>query len=194
MKTFLYIILPLCLALPALGQVDTLQPDWVVGVHGVAGLPVGSLQDNADVGFGAMAWAGYMVNHSFELSLKGGYLHFGGKGFEIPFVGVELPAPALNVIPLLLSGKAFLSPPGDVRLYADGDLGLYILRRELSIAGFGLSSQTDNKFGVSPGIGLQARLGSFATGDARLGYTAVFTDGATSQWIGIGLGLEFGLK
>ncbi|HUL44699.1 MAG TPA: outer membrane beta-barrel protein [Bacteroidota bacterium] len=176
-------------------QTTSTVGNWRVGVGLDAGLPTGDFNNVSSFGIGGHVGAGYVVDPNAVLSLKIGYLHFSGKDVTVtvdtPLGPVTETASggSLSVVPILVGGKYFFSPPGDMRWYGAADIGLYII----SASGGG-SSASSSKFGVSPAFGGQFKAGDNMWVDAHVNYTDVFTDVSSSSWIGIGVGLIFDLK
>lgn len=167
-------------------QTTSAVGNWRVGVGLDAGLPTGDFNNASSFGIGGHVGAGYVVDPNAVLSLKVGYLHFSGKDVTI---GNTTTSVSWGVVPILVGGKYFFNPPGDMRWYGAADIGLYIL----SASGGG-ESASSSKFGISPAVGGQFKAGDNMWVDAHVSYTDVFTDVTSTSWIGIGVGLIFDLK
>ncbi len=58
---------------------------------------------------------------------------------------------------------------------------------------FSNSGSSSSDFGVTPSVGAQFKAGDNMNVDVHAGYAIVFTSGTTSSWLGLGVGLTFGL-
>jgi opacity protein-like surface antigen len=156
---------------PAVGAVS-------IGFGAEAGVPVGDLKNASDFGIGGMGWIAYDVDPSLTLTGKVGYISFSGKS----------PAPSLNIIPVLVGGRYMLTPAMEVtsmRSYIGVDAGLY----SMSASGFNSST----KFGIAPALGAQFSAGPAMDVDIHVSYATIFSDPSSSSWVGVGIGLEFGM-
>jgi hypothetical protein len=149
-----------------------------IGFGAEAGVPVGDLKNASDFGIGGMGWIAYDVDPSLTLTGKVGYISFSGKS----------PAPSLNIVPILVGGRYMLTPAMEVtsmRSYIGVDAGLY----SMSASGFNSST----KFGIAPALGAQFSAGPTIDIDIHVSYATIFSDPNSSSWVGVGVGLEFGM-
>ena len=193
MKRIVFAVVLALLALSAISfaQSTSTVGNWRVGVGLEAGLPTGDFNNASSFGIGGRVGAGYVIDPNAVLSLKLGYLHFSGKDVTVPISLTQTTTTnvSMSVIPILVGGKYFFNPPGDMRWYGAADVGLYVM----SASGGG-ESASSSKFGISPAVGGQFKAGDNMWVDAHVNYTDVFTDVTSSSWIGIGVGLIFDLK
>ena len=122
-------------------------------------------------------------------------MNFSGKDVSDPFTGGTINT-KMGVIPIVLGGKYYFMP-GDTRVYGQANVGLYVLTASASetVSDVSVSASTNtSKFGVSPILGAQFKAGDKMWVDAHANYTAVFTEGSTTSWVGFGVGLVFDLQ
>ncbi len=148
-----------------------------LGVGVEVAIPSGDFSTFYSLGIGGLATYGYEVNPDLMLTLKAGYLSFSGKdinGYTVP---------TSSVVPVLAGAKYFFMP-GETRFYGSVDAGMYF---------FSNSGSSSSEFGVTPNVGVQFKAGDKMNADVHVGYANVFTSGSTTSWIGLGVGLTFGL-
>ncbi len=195
MKKLAIMVALLIIALPLYGQ--TAGPSqWSIGVGAEGGVPVGDFNNASNFGIGGLAFVGYNgFDPAFQLTLSSGYVHFSGKDISDPFTGGTINT-KWGIIPIVLGGKYYFMP-GDTRVYGQANVGLYVLSASadetVGSATVSVSSST-SKFGVSPVLGAQFKAGDKMWVDVHANYSAVFTEGSTTSWVGFGLGLVFDLE
>lgn len=152
------------------------------GVFGGATIPIGDLSDGAKTGFNV----GGLVNFTippFPLGLRadvsyqrlnlkngldGNYSLFGGD------------LNALFTVPL----------EGTVTPYLTGGVGFYRITTDVTVTGLGSGSNSQNKFALNGGGGLQFNLSGISTFvEAR--YLYIFTDVTKTSMIPISVGITF---
>jgi len=178
MKKVTFILIGLCLiGLPVFSQAQTGNMSLGIGLE--TGVPSGDLSNASSFGIGGLAVGSYDVDQNLAVNVKIGYLRFSGKDN----------AGSLGIIPILAGVKYFLTPKLEttsMRVYAAGDVGLYSASPE--------GGNSSTKFGVSPILGARFEAGSNMDVDLHVNYTTVFTDVSSTSWMGVGVGLVFGLK
>lgn len=183
MKRVVFILFATLIAFGALAQA---QGTWAVGIGGDVAVPVGDFSNFAKLGIGGSGWVGYMVDQNLTVTGKVGVLSFSSKDetFNDPILGpITLSGPSSTVIPILVGVRYFFMPPADMRVYGSAEVGMY-----------NINNNVGTKFGFSPALGAQFKAGDNMNVDVRANYTTVTTEGSSSSWVGVGLGLEFGLK
>ena len=170
--TLLLVLLTVA-SVPAFAQ--TTSGGWGVGFGGDVGIPVGDLSNGAQVGFGGNGWVGYMVDQNLTVTGKAGVISFSAKTGYTPS--------SVTVVPILVGARYFFMPPADMRVYGHAEAGV-----------FNISNGGGTKFGFAPTLGAQFKAGDNMNVDVHANYTYVSTDFTSSSWVGVGIGLEFGLK
>ena len=158
---------------------------WTVGVGGEVGVPTGDFNTAYSAGFGGMGTVGYVVDPNFTVTGKVGFLSFSGKEITGTIGGVaySVTPPSLTIIPILVGGRYYFMPPADMRVYGSVDLGM-----------FNVNNNVGTKFGFSPALGAMFKAGDNMNVDVHANYTSVSTEGSSSSWIGVGIGLNWDLK
>ncbi len=150
-----------------------------LGVSAETAVPMGDLSNSSNFGIGGLALGSYDIDQNLAINVKVGYLRFSGKDNY----------GSLGMVPILVGVKYFLTPPMEttsMRVYAAADAGLYMLSSE--------GGNSTTKFGVSPILGARFKAGDNMDVDLHAAYSVVFTDVSSSSWVGVGLGLVFGLQ
>jgi hypothetical protein len=171
-----------------------------IGVGAEAAIPMGDFSNATSFGIGGLALGSYDIDENLAVNLKAGYLHFSGKDQTVPGGGTA--STSYGIIPILIGAKYFFTPAMNetsMRPYGAADVGLFVRSYTAPsytvgniIYGGGSTSSTD--FGVSPILGARFKAGDSMDVDVHANYTAVFTSGSTISWVGVGLGLVFGLQ
>jgi opacity protein-like surface antigen len=182
MKKIAYMFFAIAL-LSLVGGCAAYAQQMTLGVNGEVALPMGTFADVAGVGFGGTALFGYQIDPNLTLTGRVGYLTFAEK---------ETDWPTWSTIPILVGARYFFMPEGDMRVYGAAELGLYSVSLSASVGDIDVST-TETKFGFSPSLGAQFKVGDNMNLDAHLNYSYISTEGDAINWIGLGVGLEFGL-
>jgi opacity protein-like surface antigen len=183
MKKFAYIFVAIAL-LSLAGGCAAYAQQMSLGINGEVALPMGTFGDVSGVGFGGTALFGYQIDPNITLTGRVGYLSFSEKedGF-----------PTYSVMPILVGGRYYFMPEGeDMRMYGAAELGLYNVAWKWSFMGMDFDD-SEMKFGFAPAVGAQFKVGDNMNLDAHLNYSYISTEGDAINWLGIGIGLEFGL-
>lgn len=150
-----------------------------LGIGAEGALPMGDLSNGVNFGIGGIGMIAYSIDPNLSLTGKIGYQTFSAKAG----------GGSLNVVPILVGARYFLMPAIEttsMRSYISADAGIYAM----SASGGGASS---TKFGIAPALGAQFAAGTNMNVDLHVNYTVVFSDPSSSSWLGIGVGLEFGM-
>jgi len=188
MKKFVFVFaVLLCFSLSAYSQ------NMVLGFSVGGGLPMGTFKDISDFGFGGTAIFGYSVDPNIMLTGRAGYFSFSGK--EITVFDEKFKT-SYGIIPILVGARYFFMPEGDTRVYGAAEIGLYSLTSKVKTTILDVTveaSTTESKFGFAPTLGAQFKAGDNLNVDVHVNYSYVATEGDALNWIGFGVGLEFGL-
>jgi hypothetical protein len=179
------------MSLPLFGQ-EPAAGSVMLGIGAEAGVPTGDFNNFSSFGIGGIATGVYAVDQNFWLSLKAGYLRFSGKDytymtidpFTLSLVQVTTSAGSMNIIPIVVGGRYFFMPPADMRVYGGVDAGLYMLS----------DGNSTSKVGLAPALGAIFKAGEKLDVDVHANYSIVFTDVSNTSWVGVGVGLLFGLQ
>lgn len=173
------------------------QGSWVLGAGIEGAVPVGDFNNVTSFGIGGMATGGYIIDPNAMLYARVGYLHFSGKDYTyetfdpITFQVITATAnTSYSIVPILVGGRYYFMPPGDLRVYGAGEVGLYSLSASAS-SGSSSVSASSTKFGIAPTLGMQFKAGDKMDVDVHANYSIVFTDVSNSSWVGFGVGLLF---
>ena len=186
MNKIMFVLFAVLIAFSASAQS---QGTWAVGVGGDVAVPIGDFSNFSKVGIGGTAWAGYLVDENLSITGKVGVLSFSGKDFTASYtlLGVTtsttVTGASTTIIPILVGARYFFMPPADMRVYGSADVGMY-----------NIGNGGGTKVGFAPSLGAQFKAGDNMNVDVRANYTTITTEGSSSSWVGVGIGLEFGLK
>jgi opacity protein-like surface antigen len=175
-KIFGVFVAVLLLCVPVLSQETSGQ--WSVGVGLETGVPTGDFNTGYSFGIGGLANLRYVIDQNLSFGVKAGYMTFSAK--EI----AGLTGNNINVIPILVGAQYFLTPPMEttsMRVYAAGDLGLFMLS----------NGNSESKFGFAPILGAQFKAGDKMYVDVHANYTIIPADPSAFSWVSAGIGLEF---
>ena len=180
-QAVLVAILVVACSISAFGQATG---SWRVGVGAEGGIPIGDFSNFASLGIGGIVKASYVVDPTFEVTLKTGYLSFSGKDITVTFLGVSttVSGGSAGIIPILVGGKYYFMP-GDTRVYGDAEVGM-----------FSISNGGGTKFGFAPALGAEFKAGDKMWVDVHGNYSYISTDVISTSFIGFGVGLVFDLQ
>jgi opacity protein-like surface antigen len=181
-------------SLPGVQKKQVMDQRWSVGVGLEGGIPTGDFSDISNFGIGGLAWGGYSVDPNLTITAKSGYVHFGGKDFNVSGTTVKT---AYGIIPIVVGGRYYFTPSGETRVYGGADVGLYLLNASASTTVSGITvsaSENTSKFGFSPVLGVTMKAGEKKAVDIHGNFSYVATEGSSLTWIGFGVGLQFDLK
>ena len=165
-----------------------------VGVNVEGGIPMGDFADISSFGIGGTGVFVYNVDPNLSITGRVGYLNFSGK--DIDLVDFKLKT-SYGIIPVLAGARYYFMPEGDTRVYGAAELGIYMLSVKASTTVLGYSvdvTSSESKFGFAPTFGAQFKVGDKMNLDAHVNYSYVSTEGSALNWIGFGIGLEFGIN
>ena len=182
MKKFAYLFVAVTV-LTLAGGCAAYSQQMSLGINGEVALPMGTFSDVAGVGFGGTALFGYQIDPNLTLTGRVGYLTFSEK---------ETDWPTWSAIPILVGARYYFMPEGDMRVYGAAELGLYSVTLKATVLGLDIST-SESDFGFAPTLGAQFKVGDNMNLDAHLNYSYISTEGDAINWIGLGVGLEFGL-
>ena len=175
----LVLMLIVIMALPSFAQ-----GTWSVGAALAGGNPMGDFGNFAKLGMGGVVWGAYNLDQNLSLTGKIGYLSFSGKDVTI---GIHTYTyDATTIMPILVGGKYFFMPPGDMRVYGALELGMY----NINVAGIGSAT----KVGFAPSVGGQYKIADKMNLDLNINYTYISTDNTSSTYLGFALGVEYALQ
>ncbi len=147
-----------------------------------ASLPLGDFGDAAEVGFhiGAL---GEFAQPTWPFAFRGEitYHRHGAKD-------IDGNASVLSFVPNIIF--PFGDPAATARPYIIGGLGLHRVSVEIDVPGFGDAEETETKFGLNVGGGINFNLAGFDTFiEAR--WHSVFTSGESTNFIPLSFGFKF---
>jgi len=192
MKKIAYLFIAVAL-LTLVGGCAAYAQQMSLGINGEIAMPLGTFKDISDMGFGGTALFGYQIDPNITLTGRAGYLSFSGKDFDLGSMKVKT---SYGIIPILVGGRYYFMPDGDTRVYGAAEVGLYMLSAKATVTylGYDVSATTSSsKFGFAPAIGAQFKVGDKMNLDAHVNYSYIAAEGDALSYIGLGVGLEFGL-
>jgi outer membrane protein W len=154
-----------------------------LGVGGGLGLPMGDMGDYMKMGFGANVSGKYMLNDNMALGLNLGYHMFSAKD---EFGGSDV---KFTVIPIAPSFTYYFATEG-FKPYVGTDLGFYMCKSKNDITGY---DESATKLGFAPTVGFEYELSDKMGLDVNAKYNYITTEGSATTYIGINVGLVFGL-
>jgi hypothetical protein len=159
-----------------------------ISVQAGVNLPMGNFGDAVGMGFGG--GVSYVHSLSPELWLSGsvGYHTFGAKedipGFDFTFTTIPI-----------MAGVGYALGAGDFVPYLHGALGLHMTTVKVEMTLFGQSfsaEETGSDLGVTPSAGFLYYFAPTTALNVNLGYNMIFTEGETTNYLGILAGVMFG--
>jgi outer membrane protein W len=165
-----------------------------VSVQAGVDLPMGSFGDFYDMGFGGGVT--YVHSLSPELSLTGsvGYHTFSKEFSEPDPAGTIVSKNTFSTIPIM-AGVGYALGTGEFVPYIHGAVGLHLMTfdSEETQAGVTASSSTsESKFGFVPSAGFLYYFAPTTALNVNAGYNMIFTEGETTNYLGILAGVMFG--
>jgi len=194
-KIFVLIIIPLFMC-----SYQSIAQKATLGVSGELGFPLGDFGNAVGTGAGGIATIGFYTSPNVMLNFKTGYLSFSGNDLSATYENYSLNiSSGWGVVPFVFGAKIFCNaePP---RFYCSAEFGMYALSvsatasltgGDYSFSGSGSTSETD--FGVAPGVGVQFHTSEINNIDLHLNYTHVITEESSADWLGLGVGFNFGI-
>jgi len=148
-----------------------------VGVSGSLGLPLGTFGDAAKLGVGATVTGKYQLNEKMTIGANIGYLSFSSdyEGFS------------WTIMPITGLFEYNLGPA-----YIGADLGFYSLGAKITVDGMEASS-SEAYFGFAPVVGANFPISEKLSFNANAKYNIITSDGESTSYLGINLGLLFKL-
>jgi opacity protein-like surface antigen len=192
MKKFAYIFVAIAL-LSLAGGCAAYAQQMSLGVNAEFGLPMGTFSDISDLGIGGTALFGYQIDPNLTLTGRAGYISFSGKDIDAGSFKLKT---SYGIIPILVGARYYFTPEDTYRIYGAAEVGLYMLSVSASTTVMGYSvdvTSSETKFGFAPTVGAQFKVGDNMNLDAHVNYSYISTEGDALTYLGIGVGLEFGL-
>lgn len=178
-----------------------------VGANAGAFIPMGTFGDMAGTGFGGGLSGKYMLNDNMAVGLNAGYYTFGEKDLIIAKY-------KMSIIPVAANFTYYFGE-GSFKPYAGLDLGMYMVKTDVTIETSGLSdlfsdlsdlSDTDTsssdasssdtndsqtKIGFAPVVGCEYNFTDALGLDVNAKYHYIMTEGDASTGLAINLGLVY---
>ena len=156
-----------------------------IGVGGGVALPMGDFGDGFKMGFGGGVAGKYMLNEKLALGLNLGYYSFTAKdeagGSDVKF----------SVMPITALVNYYFATEG-FKPYVGADLGFYACKSKVSVLGMDVSA-TATKLGFAPTLGFEYGFSDKMGLDVNAKYHYITTEGSSTSYVGINLGLVFTL-
>jgi hypothetical protein len=163
------------------------QSKMGASVQGTLSFPTGDFGDGAGTGFGATGTFIYSVSPMLDVTASIGYITWGTKE-SIP--GIEASS---SDIPLLV-GIRYAFGKGNFLPYASAEAGLHFLSSKVKISSIGFEdSQSETKFGVSPGVGFLYKFNPKTSLDVNAKYNVIFTEESSTTHLSVNAGVAFAL-
>ncbi len=165
------------------------QSKMGASVQGLLSFPTGDFGDGAGTGFGATGTFIYSVSPMLDVTGSVGYIKWGTKestpGYEVSF----------SDIPILV-GLRYTFGKGQFLPYASAETGLHMLSSSVKGTFFGFTvdeSNTETKFGISPGVGFLYKFNPKTSLDVSAKYNMIFTEGSSTTHLSVSAGVAFAL-
>ncbi|GIV45990.1 MAG: hypothetical protein KatS3mg036_0808 [Ignavibacterium sp.] len=165
------------------------QSKMGASVQGLVSFPTGDFGDGAGTGFGATGTFTYSVSPMLDVTGSVGYITWGAKE-TIP--GIEASS---SDIPILV-GLRYAFGKGQFLPYVSAETGLHLLSSKVSGSFLGISfeeSDSQTKFGVSPGAGFLYKFNPKTSLDVSAKYNIIFTEGSSTTHLSVSAGVAFAL-
>ena len=165
------------------------QGKMALGFNAGIAFPMGDFGDGFDMGFGGSAIFAYHASPNADVTVSAGYLTWSGKDeSNVTF----------SSIPVMVGGK-YLFGKGKFHPYVAGELGAHFVSVDLPeyvIEGitFGGGSSSDTYFGWGAGAGFLYQIGNNMDLDFNAKYNMIMSEGNSSDYVSVMVGLLFGLK
>ncbi len=148
-----------------------------IGVSGSLGLPMGDFGDAAKMGIGATVTGKYALNETMTVGANIGYLSFSS----------DLDGFSWTIMPITALFEYNLG-----KFYVGSDLGFYSYGVKFEYEGIeGSSSKT--YLGFAPTVGANFPINEKMSFNANAKYNVIMSDGESTSYLGINLGLLFNL-
>ncbi|HEX2937163.1 MAG TPA: OmpW family outer membrane protein [Bacteroidales bacterium] len=135
--------------------------------------------------FGINVGGKYMLNDNMALGLDLGYQMFSAKE-EVDGVSTKF-----SIIPIAPSFTYYFATEG-FKPYVGANVGFYMWKAKAEFMGASIST-TATKLGFAPVLGFEYALGEKMGLDVNAKYNYITTEGSATTYLGINVGLVFGL-
>jgi len=164
---------------------------WFVGIMADATLPMGDFGDAVSTGFSGHVMVGYMIARGLLLNLSGGYVTFSEKE------SIEGVDQSYSWIPVLLGLNYVFNPGKKFMPFIGFGVGLYLLRASISGSFYGETfdeTVTNEEFGIAPRLGAYFLVSAAILLSISAEYNMIFTEGSSTNALGILFGAMFALR
>ncbi len=165
------------------------QSKMGASVQGLLSFPTGDFGDGAGTGFGATGTFVYSVSPMLDVTGSVGYIKWGTKesvpGYEVSFSDIPIQV-----------GVRYAVGKGQFLPYVSAEAGLHMLSSSAKGNLFGFTvdqSDTETKFGVSPGAGFLYKFNPKTSLDVSAKYNLIFTEGSSTTHLTVSAGVAFAL-
>jgi len=148
-----------------------------IGVSGSVGLPMGAFGDAAKLGVGATVTGKYALNEKMTVGANIGYLSFASD-----YDGISW-----TFMPITALVEYNLGPA-----YIGADFGLYSFGAKVEVEGVS-ANVSETYFGFAPVVGANFPISEKLVFNANAKYNVVMSEGESTSYVGINLGLLFKL-
>ena len=168
---------------------------WMIGARGGVGIPMGDLKDGYKSGLLIALDASHMMSPKLAIGVDGNYI----KNNPSDAYAASLPATSDAELKFMHYGahaKYMMGSSNSKMMpYLVGGAGLYNIKFEVTDPNPALEAKSsDTKFGVRGGVGVNMMVGQSWGIGVQADYNDVFTDGGSSQFVGLSAGLHFMLS
>lgn len=160
------------------------QGKIALGVNAGVALPMGDFGDGYDMGFGGNGLFVYHATPNVDVTGSVGYLTWSGKD--------ALDGATFSSVPVLVGGR-YLFGKGNFNPYVAAQLGMHFTTYDVEVMGFSTSG-SDSYFGWNIGAGFLMGVGKNMDLDVNVLYNTISSEGSSSSYLGILVGLLFGLN
>jgi outer membrane protein W len=187
----LFLVIAVLLLVPAAAFANG---GWSIDARAGLGIPMGDLKDAYKSGLLVGVEASKMMSTNLAIGVDGNYI----KNNPNDDYQASLPATSDAELKFMHYGahaKYMLgSSSSKMMPYLVGGAGLYNIKAEVTDPDPLLESEfSDTKFGVRGGIGVNMMVGQSWGIGVQADYNDVFTDGGSSQFVGLSAGLHWNL-
>jgi len=122
-----------------------------LGVAGTAAFPTGDWKEFTSTGYGIDAFGVFDIM-LLTLTVRAGYLSFGGEEYE---VGGQNYKTDLTAVPVMAGLRWSFGAPVGPSFYAGLEAGIHNFTTTVEVAGETLPSESETKFAIAPNLGVE---------------------------------------
>jgi outer membrane protein W len=166
---------------------------WLIDARAGVGLPMGDFGDVYKSGLMIGVEATKMMSTNLGIGVDGGYIKNSPTDDYQAFLGAGTEADA-KFMRYGVHGKYMLGQAGSKMMpYFVAGAGMYNIKEEITPPGGPSAEASETDFGIRGGMGMNMMLGQKMGLGFQADFNDVFTEGSSSQFIGLSAGLHWNL-